>query len=251
MPEHVAIGEGENFLNLDPEIHGENLKISVAGDYKPVGDDEKTVRMSGHFVSADGEESGKDVSMIVKIVKAPFWKFGDVRDELSPSKKFYALWSYLKDLGCNVVPNVVVLDENRVAMTDMTAEGGEFFGKVKRNKLSIEALSNKKRELTNLENKFLELDLEKVKNEILGLINFLSDKGIQIQYDDPYDLLVKEDGTCEVVLLDFQDIDKYMYWRDDNKVMMQLEITEKDNLETRVCKEIDDIKKDLLKIKIG
>ncbi len=57
MPEHVAIGEGENFLNLDPEIHGENLKISVAGDYKSVGYDEKTVRLSGHVSPGYGRRA--------------------------------------------------------------------------------------------------------------------------------------------------------------------------------------------------
>ncbi|OGD83431.1 hypothetical protein A2572_01850 [Candidatus Collierbacteria bacterium RIFOXYD1_FULL_40_9] len=247
-----AVSDGETEFILDPTMYGEGVRIKLVGSDSNVDnltEDKKTVRVLATFAGNDFESQEK-IPMVIKVIGDINWQFEDEEDsKLSPAKKFHKIWKYLQEIGCNVPPNVVVLDENRAAMTDMTANGGEFFGKVKRNKISVEAGMKKKRELSKKEVSFLSLDIDDVKQRVLGLIESLSEKSIEIQSDDPYDLLIKDDGTYEIVLLDFQTISKYMYWREGDKFLTQKEIGDKEILRGRVCDELDKFRSDLLKIK--
>jgi hypothetical protein len=149
--------------------------------------------------------------------------FGEETLEMSDAQRYYERWKYLRKIGISTVSSMRVVDEYTVAMGDMTANGGEFFGKAKRQALldEINAIKHgfiKARKLTILEKVFMSLDHEEMKEDVAQIQKMAWDAGIRLPSDDQYDLLVNPDGTWNVMVMDLSAL-RWKKTRDTESVL--------------------------------
>lgn len=149
------------------------------------------------------------------------------KQNASMSEKYIGKWRLLKEVGIPTVPSMRLVDEETVAMGDMTRDGSQFFGKAK----YIEALEGgdlTKRPISKIEKLFLDINPRNIKREIARVQKLAWEKGIILPLDDPYDLIVHPDGTWQVLVLDLSwlrprrktdrvedlEIEKKIMWED-------------------------------------
>ena len=154
----------------------------------------------------------REVTMILKNV-ANLWDT-DILKSLdstkplakTPAGMYYDRWLHLRELGRPTVGSMRVVDENTVAMGDMTVGGGVFFGKEKMYELGGELegklYGESVRDNTQMEKVFLEIDRSLIEAEIDRVQDLAWKNGIKLPPDDPIDILVMPDGTFKVLVLD-------------------------------------------------
>ncbi len=183
-------------------IHGEGVKIKVYEiTNKQVGGADAKSHIVGRFVSKDGFESSENIPMFVKQAKVNEEYFGGEKEGMSAAERYFERWKFLRDLGVPVVPNVVVLDGGRVAMTNLGINGSEFFGKAWRHGPKANRNSGR-RELSKAEQAVLSISDKKVMSEMARIRDILVKEKIRLPYDDPFDFLVHPDGSFEILVHD-------------------------------------------------
>jgi hypothetical protein len=193
----IPLKKGERKMGFDlkvdsvreNEMGGHSLKNQVGGHPKRVG----------------GEERETAIKMVVK--KAPILNthvfLGEERSGDSHAERYYKRWLFLKKIGIPTLSSMRVVDENRVAMGDMTADGSQFFGKAELINLDLQYYGGVTRPLTDMENKFLALDDEKVKREIGRMIEIAWDRKMVLPEDEEeFTILVHPDGTWQTLVID-------------------------------------------------
>lgn len=134
--------------------------------------------------------------------------FGDEQTAMTPARRYYERWRFLRKLGIPTVSSMRVVDDHHVAMGDMTIGGAAFFGKEKWWTVNDEVRRSVHRELDKMEKLFLNIDSEAIKREIASLQALAWANGIRLPSDDEYDLLVRPDGSFQVVLMDLTQMRK-------------------------------------------
>lgn len=134
--------------------------------------------------------------------------FGDEQVAMTPARRYYERWRFLRKLGIPTVSSMRVVDDHYVAMGDMTVGGAAFFGKEKWWTVSGEMRRGERRELDKTEEMFLNIDPETIKREIARLQVLAWVNGIRLPPDDEYDLLVRPDGSFQVILMDLTQMRK-------------------------------------------
>ncbi len=124
--------------------------------------------------------------------------------EMTQSQRYLERWRFLKNLDFPVVDEMEITGKDTVRMTLMTGDGSEFFMKRKATHLVVEAMKKNKRELAEIEKKFVEIDPEEVLDDVDELRLKAWNLGFRLADDDPFDLLIHTDGTWEVILLDLE-----------------------------------------------
>jgi len=182
----VSHSEDRIYLNT---IHGEgvSLKLYEVRDVQLGGNDKKT-KIVARFVDKDGVENNEDNFFV------------NEKEGMPDALKYFERWKFLRDIGLPVVPNVVVLDGNRVAMTDLAVNGAEFFGKAREWKL----FRSEEEDLSEVESAFLKLNFSEVTKEIERIRKICIEKHLRLAWDDPLDLLVYPDGKFKVFVIDIQ-----------------------------------------------
>ncbi|HLE50321.1 MAG TPA: hypothetical protein VI791_04215 [Patescibacteria group bacterium] len=128
--------------------------------------------------------------------------FGDERLGMESALRYYERWKFLKMVGVPTVSSMRVIDEYRIAMGDMTVGGGEFFGKAKKIAIMLELEKGIRRELSPLEKTFLNIDTEAIKQKVADLQEIAWKNEVRLPGDDQYDLLVRPDGSFQVIVMD-------------------------------------------------
>lgn len=126
------------------------------------------------------------------------------RDFGQDTNRIVEVWKRCKDVGIPVVPTLGITQRGTVVMTDLRADGSELYGK------SLVFYSHgEKREPSELDSIFLQIlsDTEKlkaIKEEAIRLAVKAGESGIAMPIDDPFELLVKPDGTFSLICLDLE-----------------------------------------------
>lgn len=128
--------------------------------------------------------------------------FGNERQEMTHAQRYFSRWEYLVKCGIPTVDSMWIVGEEQVAMENMVNGGGDFFGKAKADLTGSECFFGDGRPLSDLECAFLSLDMDDVKGEIARVQEMGIKCGIRLPYDDPFDLIVFEDGSFRVVVAD-------------------------------------------------
>lgn len=151
---------------------------------------------------------GKELHLVVKNVGNHFGSglFGKEDESMSPASRYYERWRFLRDRKIPTVSSMRVVDNDRVAMGDMTVGGAAFFGKEKQISIHLESKRGVTRSLSEIERVFLSLDVEDIKSWVaqLQMLTWVND--IRLPGDDEYDLLVWPDGRFQIVLMDLSDM---------------------------------------------
>jgi len=112
------------------------------------------------------------------------------------SGHFYYTWMMLKSVGIPTVPTVRIIDDRKVLMTDLTADGSMFFGK------ATKVTDNRANNICEMEFIFSQIDLVPVYEELKRVERIAMRNDIILPIDDPFDLLLHPDGSWEVMVLD-------------------------------------------------
>lgn len=177
-------------------MDGSSPKSVVKGRFRPT-------------ISGD-ELGGRELHLVVKDVGTyfGFGLFGSEQISMSPARRYYERWRFLRSIGVPTVSSMRVIDDCRVAMGDMTIGGAVFFGKEKSINADQEARRDARRELSELERVFLDIGLGKIKEEIVRVQVLAWEKGVRLPADDEYDLLVRLDASFQVLVLDLSQLRK-------------------------------------------
>lgn len=138
-----------------------------------------------------GEKTRK-ISLVKSKVEIPSM----YRGELSSADYVAKIWTSLKQAGIPVVPTFVVLSDNEVAMTDLTADGSGLYGK--------DSWGNY---FTPHETDaiFRDIDLEEVRGQALTFARRAADHHIGLSQDHSFDLLVRPDGSWQPLARDIKN----------------------------------------------
>lgn len=151
---------------------------------------------SKHKVEAAVSRNGKsrDISLI---------------QDKYPDDNLPETWQELKTAGIPVVPTLRIHEESgSVFVTDLKADGSEFYGKSKHREFSNKFLRRKKTDdfflqLTDEEN------VAKIRNRAIEISKIASKNGILLTKDDTFDLRITPQGDFEVFCLDLTGTTKY------------------------------------------
>lgn len=133
----------------------------------------------------------REVSLVQKEIRHP-----------GGADEFIKEWQRLKSAGIPTIPTVRKISPSEVVMTDMTLDGGAFFGKSDLWESKVRKERGKAREI---DRRFVEIDLKEIEAQGNEIAQQATDHDIALPYDDPFDLLVHPDGTWQLVVLDIDN----------------------------------------------
>lgn len=190
----------------------EGKSLTFIGGEKPdrekLGGTYSKKRLAGEIKLTPESSRSREINMVTKFVGHSFDSAfsGPLIEgegcDMSPAERYLARWKYLRSHGIPTVGSMRVVDGNKVAMGDMTANGGEFFGKEKGMQLEWELRDGVIRKLTETEQAFLKIDKKELKTELDRLVDDAWEKGIRLPWDDPFEVLVRDDGSYQLMILD-------------------------------------------------
>jgi hypothetical protein len=142
------------------------------------------------------ELSKREKTRAISLVKIKVEIPAMYRGELSSADYVADLWTTLKQIGIPVVPTLVVLSDNEVAMTDLTADGSGLYGKDNWGN----NFSPQKTDAI-----FHDIDLEEVKKQALTFARLAANNHIGLSPDHSFDLLVHPDGSWQPLARDIKN----------------------------------------------
>lgn len=135
---------------------------------------------------------------------------GEENEEMTESERYYKRWKYLRDNGVPTLGSMRIVDDDRVALGDATADGSEFFGKARvRISEGEKRRDEKRRSLTKKEEVFVEIyengELEK---EVRRVAELMRKANLDFPHDDYFDTIIHNDGSFDVLVMDLSALDK-------------------------------------------
>lgn len=117
-------------------------------------------------------------------------------------------WQKFKEAGLPVVSTMRLTEHNTLLVTNLKADGSEFFGKGYRQLKSFR--EQKSAPLTEMEMRFLEVTgpegMEKIAQQVLQYVAIATEHNFMLAGDDPFDLLVHPDGRWKILALDLDGV---------------------------------------------
>lgn len=117
--------------------------------------------------------------------------------------KYPVVWSVLSEAGLPVVPDLYVGPDNTLLATDLKADGSEFYGKSY--SMSVEFRHEHERPRPEIDPIFMDLIERKapeIEEQVQDYARKAAEAGVLLAYDDPVDMLVRPDGSFQVMALD-------------------------------------------------
>jgi hypothetical protein len=121
---------------------------------------------------------------------------------LSPAETYCLAWKTLKDRGLSVVPSVRIVSRNEVATTNLSADEITSIYDQK-----IDALGG--RDVFPMDTGFVKIPMDKIKKEGEILQKRANQMGVELMSDGPFHIVVREDGTWYLILLDIGKVRIY------------------------------------------
>lgn len=133
---------------------------------------------------------------------------GGENEDMPESERYYQRWKYLKDRGIPTLGSMRIVDDDRVVMGDATVDGSEFFGKGRIRVVYGERDNNRKRELTEKERRFVEIyENGELEREARRVAEQMEKSGLRFPFDDYFDVIIHNDGSFEVLVMDLSGLD--------------------------------------------
>lgn len=222
-----ALLEGEVSEVEGPEMGGVYRKSRVSGRLR--------------LPESGQEVSGRKLKLVIKDVSCYIGGlslFGDEQESMSPARRYYERWRFLRSIGVPTAGSMRVIDDRRVAMGDMTARGAVFFGKEKLRSVMQESERHVLRKLSKHEKVFLDIDPEEIKQKIAWLQALAWLHDFRLPSDDEYDILVWPDGTFQVLILDLTQMRRIRRGEAESDL-----VKERDSMFAYLDRMVSDLKK--------
>lgn len=205
----VGIDTENNSVNLFDDKGGVKkvFVTEVLGDQNNMGGFFEKRKVEAVVDQENKERSERKLHLVLKSVGLLHKDDFPLENSLaSAAERYLGKWKLLKEAGIPTVSSMKLVDDETVAMGDMTWDGSKFFGKAENEMKVYGQGETVKRELTNMEKIFLSIDPEEIKQKTERILKLAWDSGIRLPLDDPYDLLVHPDGSWELVVIDLSDV---------------------------------------------
>lgn len=128
-------------------------------------------------------------------------------NNLTKSDIHIMAWNVLKERGFKVVPTVRKIDENTVATTNLSADEITSVYDQKIDALEV-------RDTFPMDKEFIKIPFEKIQKEADVLLNLANRSGVELMSDGPFHIVVQEDGSCYLMLLDIGKVRIYAQPKD-------------------------------------
>jgi hypothetical protein len=125
-----------------------------------------------------------------------------IEPTITPTNTYMIAWNTLNERGFNVVPSVRKVDENIVATTNLAADN---ITSIYDQKIDIAEI----RDTFPMDRAFVKIPFEKIKNEAMILLNHSNKFGVELMSDGPFHIVVKQDGSWYLILLDIGKVKIY------------------------------------------
>lgn len=138
-----------------------------------------------------GQREGqtKAVSLVRRVLGYPKL----YRGERTSAQHYVFLWTKLKEAGIPVLPTVMVVSDNEVLETNLTANGAGIYGK---------GSHGKDREVYGTDSELLSVGLGTVDRRAREYAQLAVDHGIGLSEDHAFDLILQPSGDWEVMARD-------------------------------------------------
>lgn len=185
----------EEIINLSKKNGPERKAVIKDSNYIPdTGSDRKYVVRAHSLIN--GTEGKRDMSLIFKTLDRRWFK--ELRDDESAADKYCEFWEQLKKAEIPTVPSIIKLADNKVAMTNLTADGTVLYGKNR-------FFSNVNRMPTD--ELFSKIESWEIYNKGREILEKANKAKIVLPKDDPFELLVHPNGSWELIVLDLSQFE--------------------------------------------
>lgn len=123
-------------------------------------------------------------------------------NNLAKSDIHIMAWNALKERGFKVVPTARKVDENTVATTNLSANEITSVYDQKIDALEV-------RDTFPMDKEFVKIPFEKIQKEAETLLNLANRSGIELMSDGPFHIIVQEDKSWYLILLDIGKVRIY------------------------------------------
>jgi hypothetical protein len=224
----------ESSINLIKVKNGESKTLSgkVINTQTIEDGGEKKRKVTIEFGNSFGK---KNINLVEK---EPAVFDENQKIETSKAKDFYMKWKMLKDAGLPVPNTVRITSDKTVAITDLTVNGSELYGKSDGEKVIFEEYLKPEnhRKSKNLDGLFLSVKSDEIFAEANRIATIATENNICLPFDDPLIMIVHPDGTWSLIILDLGDARKGPHPDPD------LKPTLREQNEWLISKFFDDIK---------
>ena len=124
---------------------------------------------------------------------------------MMPPEEMLETWHYLKKIGLPVVPTMRKIDDTSVLMTNLTADGSFLLGKYFSSKYLFG--DNDISIPDQIVKNFLKIDSREIRNKAAYYTGIASANHVELAFDDAFEVLVHQDGSWNLVMLDLTEID--------------------------------------------
>lgn len=153
-----------------------------------------------NIVFVEGLVRGRKHKRVHMVEKEPFLYAANsiciVSDE-NNAERYAGIWLKLKQEDFPVVSTLRIISDSKIMMTDITRNGGGIYGKYEA--LQIDE-SGYEPQVTDDQFQFLNIDA--VMREAALIEQQANNRDICLPIDDPFALLVRQDGSYKVMMLD-------------------------------------------------
>lgn len=150
------------------------------------------------------EEAGSDTKrrlLVLEMTDGVEYRLVEKEMGISDSAtEYWNIWWSLKKAGLPVVDLMWFVDEERVLMMDLRCDGCKLYG-------NSEGIRwEKLRKFEELDKVFIEVPLEAVREKVYLLASYATELGIELPWDDCFELVVNKDGSWEILILDLSNV---------------------------------------------
>ncbi|HSW99294.1 MAG TPA: hypothetical protein VLF71_05680 [Candidatus Saccharimonadales bacterium] len=122
-------------------------------------------------------------------------------------QEYIAAWKAMRDAGLPVVPEVFVTSRSTLLVTDVKADGSELYGKgLRRAAESYHPEEERVRPRPELDATFIGITSPEAMPAVVARVDELCARaqahGIELPVDDPFEMVVRPDGSWDLITLD-------------------------------------------------
>jgi hypothetical protein len=211
-------------LHKDNDVKKVFMRMEIENKHQMGGNFDKRKVEAVIEPTNDRRESNK-MRLVLKQVMLGHDNILAKDNSKSIAEKYVEIWKMFKEAGIPTVSSMRVVDDDTVAMGDMTADGSQFFGKARSEEVWY-FKELKERPLTEMENKFMKIEPEEIEAEFERIQNIAWNKGLRLPSDDLFDILVHPDGSWQLLVIDLsyaklrkdESVDEL---KDENKLVVE------------------------------
>lgn len=205
-------GSGVNSIEIVPKEVSPLRKGGFEPKYMVIADVLSNKRSQEPSGQAQEARASREVTLVFK------------KPGIISADEYIENWRIAKQAGLPVINTLRKIDEETVAMMDLTADGSKFYGNIYAKSLRLkEQTVNLDDPIDSIFLRVIDNDSEVIRKKLEDYVELANKNSVELPRDDCFELLVHPDGSWNVVLLDLTELFKVENDSSDSWIRSNLE----------------------------